>query len=533
MHFPNCPPDVCGGGYIDSNCVIYHLFGQIPTKLINLGLPNKSSAQTIFEAIDKYLGVLAGNIGPITPVSTNAISFTGAGPGNRILTPTLVLASGTTQIASVLPTGLFVPDVRDWKVKINATDFPGYLNDKLIGGIDPSGIVSITTEVDPEGPNLVGILPDINVVALANNAAFDAALAGNETFLNDLANSSFFKNALVSPNAGNIIEALSNGLYASGTTSTSFTINNNVAGNVITANGNPNSADGQPTLTYLNGMLSAPMFNYAFQVVSSQEFDRGLFSTQLLLNSANFGVKASNISGSHGQLFYNAGMNTTFGRGHFIGGDLGELVLNSSGSTSTTGLVAAVIGKIDVFNSDNYSDVASIRTSYPGTDVVFGGNYSGTITNYYGIFIGDTNGNEGGISHTRVTNGYAIFQEGSSLLNSFATAVVVTSDERVKTNVENFPTGLSAIENINVVKFNFKEDITAPKKIGVLAQQVETVLPEAIHTSKSDFYKIDDFKRLDNDVLVYTLINAVKELSAQNRSLNGRLLKVEGEYEKS
>ena len=196
-----------------------------------------------------------------------------------------------------------------------------YLNDKLIGGIDPSGIVSITTEVDPEGPNLVAILPNINVVALANNAVFDAALANNETFLNDLAGSSFFKNALVSPNPGNIIEALSNGLYASGTTSTSFTINNNVAGNVITANGNPNLADGQPTLTYLNGMLSASIFNYNFQVVSSQEFDRGLFSTQLLLNSANFGVKASNISGSHGQLFYNAGMNTTFGRGHFLGGD--------------------------------------------------------------------------------------------------------------------------------------------------------------------------------------------------------------------
>ena len=212
---------------------------------------------------------------------------------------------------------------------------------------------------------------------------------------------------------------------------------------------------------------------------------------------------------------------------------IGELVLNSSGSTSTTGLVAAIIGKIDVFNSDNYSDVASIRTSYPGTDVVFGGNYSGTITNYYGIFIGDTNSDEGGISHGRVTNSYAIFQEGSTLLNSFSQGVVVTSDERVKTNIENFSGGLSIIENINVVKFNFKENLTAPKKVGVLAQQVETVLPEAIHTSKSKFYGLDDFKRLDNDVIVYALVNAVKELSAQNRSLNARLLKVEGEYEKS
>jgi hypothetical protein len=525
--FPNgCPPDVCGGGYIDSNCDIYHLFDRVPSKLVNLGLPNGSSAQLIFETIDAYLGAIGSNNGPIVPISTNAIKFTGAGIGNKILTPTLVLASGTTQIASILPTGLFVPDLRDWKVKVSETDFPDYLNNKLIGGIDPSGIVSITTEIDPEGPNLVAILPDINVIALANNAEFDNALATNETFLGDLSSSSYFKNALVSPNAGNIIEALSNGLYASG--GTAFAINNYTTGNVVVANGSPNSANGQSTLTYLNGTLNASIFNYQFLVTASQEFDRGLFTTQLLLNAANFGSNASNISGVHGQLFYNAGENTTFGRGHFLGGAMGELVLNSSGSTATTGLVGSVVAKVDVFNSDNYSDIASVRTMYPGTSTQFGGDYSGTITNFYGVFIGDTNAAEGGISHSRVTNSYAIFQEGSTLLNSFATAVVVTSDERVKTNIENFSTGLSAIENINIVKFNFKENITAPKKVGVIAQHVETVLPEAIHTSKSDFYKLDDFKRLDNDVLVYTLINAVKELSAQNRTLNARLLKLEG-----
>lgn len=531
MNFPNCPPDVCGGGYIDSNCVLYHLFGGQPSKLTNLGLPNKSSAQTIFEAIDKYLGALGGNIGPITPVSTNAIKFTGAGPGNRILTPTLVLATGTTQIASILTTGLFVPDLRDWKVKVSATDFPDYLNNKLIGGIDPSGIVSITTEIDPEGPNLVAILPDINVIALANNAEFDNALASNETFLGDLSSSSYFKNALVSPNLGNIIEVLSNGLYASG--GTAFTVNNDTNGNLLTANGTTTSINGQSALTYLNGKFDASIFNYQFQIISSQEFDRGLFTTQLLLNAANFGSNASNISGAHGQLFYNAGENTTFGRGHFLGASIGELVLNSSGSTATTGLVSAIIGKIGAFNNDNYSDIAALRTMYPGSSSEFGGNYSGTITNYYGLFIGDTNADEGGISHSLVTNSYAIYQEGSTLDNSFATAVVVTSDERVKTNIENFSGGLSIIENINVVKFNFKENIVAPKRVGVIAQQVETVLPEAIHTSKSDFYKLDDFKRLDNDVIVYALVNAVKELSAQNRSLNGRLLKVEGEYEKS
>lgn len=514
----NCSPNgVCGDGYVDSSCTIYHLFNNIPTKLINLGISNGTSVQTILEAIDAAFGAIGLNNGPINPISTNAINLTATGAGNRTLTASLILASGATQIATILSTGLFVPDLRDWKVKVNALDFPDYLVNKVVGGTD--GIVSLSAEQDPSGNNLVAFLPSLNVVALADDSAFISALTSNSQFQEE-------NTVSVSPNSGNIIEQLSNGLYASG--GTAFTVNNDINGNLLTANGTTTSINGQSSLTYLNGTLSAPMFNYSFQVIASQEFDRGLFATQLLLNAANFGVNASNLSGNHGQLFFNAGENNTFGRGHFIGGSIGELVLNSSGSTTSTGLASAVIGKVDVFNSDNYTQVASFRSQYPGTSSQFGGDYSGTITNYYGLFIGDTNANEGGISHSLVTNSYAIFQEGSLLLNSFATAVVVTSDERVKTNIEDFSGGLSIIENIDIVKFNFKENTTAPKKIGVIAQKVEKVLPEAIHTSKSDFYNLDDFKRLDNDVIVYILVNAVKELSAQNKTLNARLLGIEG-----
>ncbi len=528
MYPQGCPPDVCGGGFMDSACLIYHLMNTIPTKLINLGLPNGSSAQVIFETIDEFLGSLSANGGPIQPISTNAIRFIGAGIGNHILTPTLILASGTTainNIASILQNGLYVPDLRDWKVKINATDFPDYLNNKLVGGIDPSGIVSITTGVDPSGVNLVAILPDINVVALANNTLFDLTLANNQTFLQEIAGSSTFKNALVSPNGGNIIVDLSNGLYASG--GTQFSINNPIAGNIITANGSTSSADGQSGLTYINGTLSAP-FIAPILPSSNASFSRSVFDLGINLTNANYGVKAGDIGCILGTTLFSAQVSTTFSRGYYISPIIAEPAYNTTNASTITGLLSSISAKLDIFGNGTYTALANFRTTYPSTDAAEGGVFAGSITDYYAIFIGDSNGDEGGISHSLVTNSYAIFQEGSTLLNSFATAVVVTSDERIKTNIENFNIGLSAIENVNVVKYNFKENTTAPKRVGVLAQQVETVLPEAIHTSRSDFYDLDDFKRLDSDVLVYVLINAVKELAADNRTLNGRLLKLEG-----
>ncbi len=75
--------DVCNE-VMDSACVIYHPDSTDgPSKLTNLGMPNGSSAEEIFEAIDDMFGNGA-NI-PITIVSTNSIFLEASGTANHTI----------------------------------------------------------------------------------------------------------------------------------------------------------------------------------------------------------------------------------------------------------------------------------------------------------------------------------------------------------------------------------------------------------------------------------------------------------------
>lgn len=54
-------------------------------------------------------------------------------------------------------------------------------------------------------------------------------------------------------------------------------------------------------------------------------------------------------------------------------------------------------------------------------------------------------------------------------------------------------------------------------QIGVIAQEVETVFPELVHTDK------EGYKSVSYSNLVAPLIEAVKELKQQNETLNNRV----------
>lgn len=102
-----------------------------------------------------------------------------------------------------------------------------------------------------------------------------------------------------------------------------------------------------------------------------------------------------------------------------------------------------------------------------------------------------------------------------------------SSDERLKENIKNIPNALSIIRAINGVEFDWTDDyidsnggedgyFTRKHDIGVIAQQVEEVLPEVVGT-REDGYKAVKYERI-----VAVLIEAVKELSAEvDRLKNG------------
>lgn len=147
---------------IDSVCVIYHYNTDIPTKLVNLNLPNGTSAEAIFEAIDALIGHQFQT--PFTPVDTDTIKWTIGGLYGHSPSANVKISeqSGNTLVEN--NDGLFVAG-DTFKVKIDDNDVPNYLENKLVGGTDD--IVSVSTNKKSVGStNLIEIDPVIDVLSL-------------------------------------------------------------------------------------------------------------------------------------------------------------------------------------------------------------------------------------------------------------------------------------------------------------------------------------------------------------------------------
>ncbi len=88
------------------------------------------------------------------------------------------------------------------------------------------------------------------------------------------------------------------------------------------------------------------------------------------------------------------------------------------------------------------------------------------------------------------------------------------SDERLKENIIAITGALPKLEQINGVYYNMKDKAQGvPREVGVIAQDVEKVLPEAVSEGA------DGYKRVDYTKLVPLLIEAVKEQQTQIETL--------------
>ena len=92
-----------------------------------------------------------------------------------------------------------------------------------------------------------------------------------------------------------------------------------------------------------------------------------------------------------------------------------------------------------------------------------------------------------------------------------------TSDVKLKKNIKQIDDPISKIMNIEGVSFNWKADDRAA--LGVIADQVETVLPELVRGT--------DPKTVNYNGLIGLLIEAVKEQQIQIDKLNERISKLE------
>jgi hypothetical protein len=107
--------------------------------------------------------------------------------------------------------------------------------------------------------------------------------------------------------------------------------------------------------------------------------------------------------------------------------------------------------------------------------------------------------------------------------------ITAYSDARLKTNIETFTNALDTVKQLRGVRFEWID--SGKKSIGLIAQEVEQILPELIITSEKTTIDsedvLDDTKSLDYSKIVGVLIEAIKEQQNIIDSQEARLAKLE------
>jgi hypothetical protein len=105
---------------------------------------------------------------------------------------------------------------------------------------------------------------------------------------------------------------------------------------------------------------------------------------------------------------------------------------------------------------------------------------------------------------------------GDSIRVSGDVVAYYSSDKRLKDNIKPIDNALDKVSSINGVTFEWNEKShkeTGKKDIGVVAQEIEKILPEVVET-RSNGYKAVDYQKL-----TALLIESVKELKAEIEDL--------------
>ena len=141
----------------------------------------------------------------------------------------------------------------------------------------------------------------------------------------------------------------------------------------------------------------------------------------------------------------------------------------------------------------------------------------GTTSEYYTLLSGASSNFTGNVqieNDLRIA-GMAYKPGGGSWLSP--------SDKRIKNITNEFPDGLSVIEKIKPLRYEYKDDENKTEYIGVIAQELEKVAPYAVSKVVSEEHELDDMRVINESNLTYLLINAIKELSKKVEELENEI----------
>jgi len=189
---------------------------------------------------------------------------------------------------------------------------------------------------------------------------------------------------------------------------------------------------------------------------------------------------------------------------------------------------AALTGTSGTFSSTVKSGSGTLGTSGTGCDISPGGTVRAQATTGNAYEVWDASSGtasrvslvtyQGGaiFATGRVTalsgaGNRAVYSDGNGILTNSS------SDESLKTNIETVVDGASVVSALRPVRFDWIDQVKfgGQREIGLIAQEVQAVLPEVVGTN------YDGTLTVDYPKVVAVLIGAVKELQARVAALEG------------
>jgi hypothetical protein len=152
-------------------------------------------------------------------------------------------------------------------------------------------------------------------------------------------------------------------------------------------------------------------------------------------------------------------------------GAAGELIVNSS-NNSVTVHDGATVGGTELATR------SYVATAISGVGVATITDDTTTIATHYPLLAISTSGT---LAVANTSSSKLTFVPLTGLLTT--TDINTTSDANLKENIETIQSATDVINNINGVSFNWKD--TGKKSYGVIAQELQTILPELVNKNEN------------------------------------------------
>ena len=97
--------------------------------------------------------------------------------------------------------------------------------------------------------------------------------------------------------------------------------------------------------------------------------------------------------------------------------------------------------------------------------------------------------------------------------------IILSSDRRIKENILTIPSSLSKVIQLRGVYYNLISTLSTSRKVGFIAQEIEEVLPEVVHTDLSE----DQMKSVSYANITALLTEGIKELYTKVQALEAQV----------